>query len=61
MRFHLEGNVVRPDIRWNDLPLNDGKFGSESIQGAFYGPNHEEVGGVFSRDGALGAFGGTRE
>ena len=61
MRFHVEGNVVRPDIRWNDLPLNYGKFGSDSIQGAFYGPNHEEVGGVFSRDGALGAFGGTRE
>ena len=61
MRFHLEGNVVRPDITWSDLPLSDGKFGSDSIQGAFYGPNHEEVGGVFSRDGALGAFGGTRE
>ena len=61
MRFHLEGNVVRPDITWSDLPLNDGKFGSDSIQGVFYGPNHEEVGGVFSRDGALGAFGGTRE
>lgn len=61
MRFHMEGNVVRPDITWNDLPLSDGKFGSDSIQGAFYGPNHEEVGGVFSRDGALGAFGGTRE
>ena len=61
MRFHLEGNVVRSDITWRDLPLNDGKFGSDSIQGVFYGPNHEEVGVVFSRDGALGAFGGTRE
>ena len=38
MRFHLEGNVVRPDITWSDLPLRDGKFGSDSIQGAFYGP-----------------------
>ena len=61
MRFHQEGNVVRSDITWSDLPLKDGKFGSDSIQGAFYGPNHEEVGVVFSRDGALGAFGGTRE
>ena len=60
IRFHLEGNVVRSDITWSDLPLNDGKFGSDSIQGAFYGPNHEEVGVVFSRDGAVGAFGGTR-
>ena len=61
MRFHLEGNVLRPNITWSDLPLIDGKFGSDSIQGVFYGPNHEEVGGVFSRDGALGAFGGVRE
>ena len=61
MRFHQEGNSVRDDLAWSDLPLNNGEFGSDTIQGAFYGPNHEEVGGVFSRDGALGAFGGTRE
>ena len=48
-------------MTWNDLPLNAGEFGSDTIQGVFYGPNHEEVGGVFRRDGLLGAFGGTRE
>ena len=53
------------DLRWTDLPLVDGSFGirpvsaheamvsrhpaSNGISGRFYGPNHEEVGGVFGR------------
>ena len=61
MTFHLEGNIWRHDITWNDLPLNAGEFGSDTIHGVFYGPNHEEVGGVFRRDGLLGTFGGSRE
>ena len=61
MRYRLEGNITRPDMTWNDLPLNAGEFGSDTIHGMFYGPNHEEVGGVFRRDGVLGAFGGARE
>ena len=37
--------------------------GSEfnSLTGQFYGPNHEEVGGVFIRDEIAGAFGATRD
>ena len=31
------------------------------ISGQFYGPNHEEVGGVFERNHIVGAFGATRE
>lgn len=31
------------------------------ISGQFYGPNHEEVGGVFERGGIVGAFGATRQ
>ena len=61
LTFHLEGNIIHPDIIWDDLPLNAGEFGSDTIHGVFYGPNHEEVGGVFRRDGLLGAFGGARE
>ena len=61
MRYHLEGNITRPDMTWNDLPLDAGEFGSDNIQGVFYGPNHEEVGGVFRRDSLLGTFGGSRE
>ena len=61
MTYHSEVNNYHPDITWNDLPLNAGQFGSDTIHGVFYGPNHEEVGGVFRRDGLLGAFGGSRE
>ncbi len=61
MTYHSEVNNYHPDITWNDLPLNAGEFGSDTIQGVFYGPNHEEVGGVFRRDSLLGTFGGTRE
>ena len=31
-----------------------------SIFGQFYGPNHEEAGGLFHRDGIAGAFGASR-
>ena len=61
MTYHLEGNINHPDITWDNLPLDAGEFGSDTIHGVFYGPNHEEVGGVFRRDGLLGAFGGSRE
>lgn len=32
-----------------------------SIFGQFYGPNHEEAGGLFHRDGLAGAFGVSRD
>ena len=51
------------ELRWSDLPLRAGSFGldpagaeeatvsrhpaSNGISGRFYGPNHEEVGGLF--------------
>ncbi len=34
--------------------------GFNSLTGRFYGPNHEEVGGVFIRDEVAGAFGARR-
>ena len=43
------------------MPLfNDGLFEADdgSMWGAFFGPEQEEVGGVFERDGMTGAFGG---
>ena len=50
-----------PDIRFEDVPINDGAFGDElvtpadlteyyaryQITGAFYGDDHEEAGGTF--------------
>lgn len=49
-------------LHWSDLPLHEGSFnaGDGSMQGRFYGPQHQEAGGVFARDGWLGAFGVSR-
>ena len=35
--------------------------GVDSVRGEFYGPNADEVGGVFERDGVIGAFGAGRD
>ena len=59
----LETGVPRADMHWPAVPLSNGTFAqgedSDSIQGRFYGPRHEEVGGVFERDSISGAFGAT--
>ena len=46
-------------ITWPSVPLENGVFtaADDSIRGHFYGDNHEEVGGIFDRDGVVGAFG----
>ena len=44
--------------------FRDGSFGAAaqgSIYGHLYGPNHEEVGGLFQRNGFAGAFAGKRD
>jgi hypothetical protein len=52
-------------MNWQDIPLASGSFqsgsGRNQISGQFYGPNHEEVGGVFERNQVIGAFGAKRE
>ena len=54
----------RDDMIWNDVPVSEGSFDSgmagDSVQGKFYGPEQEEVGGVFERDAYVGAFGASR-
>lgn len=49
------------DMIWRYIPLRDGGFETFEIRGRFFGPSHEEVGGVFERDQITGAFGATRE
>ena len=44
------------DIRWQDVPMLGGGFRDDGLDGRFYGPDHEEAGGVFERDGIAGAF-----
>lgn len=61
----LDDHSQRADITWSALPVTDGGFktGSEGnvIEGKFYGPTHEEAGGVFEHSQILGAFGATRQ
>ena len=60
----VEVPATYPDMTWQNLPVRDGRFGGgfddPTIEGRFYGPNHEEVGGIFQRNRIVGAFGGQR-
>ena len=60
-----DANRAHPDMIWQNMPVRQGRFwaGSDpnSLQGQFYGPNHEEVGGVFERNQIIGAFGAKRQ
>lgn len=51
-------------MTWGGLAVTNGMFGTgsqeDSIQDQFYGPNHEEVGGIFEHDQIIGAFGAVR-
>ncbi|GEM_PF-1031006 len=53
-----------PNMTWQNLSVRDGRFGGgfddPTIEGRFYGPNHEEVGGIFQRNRIVGAFGAQR-
>lgn len=56
---------LHPDMEWYGLPVQSGRFSNERttsdyIRGEFYGPNAEEVGGVFERNRIIGAFGAGR-
>ena len=61
----LDAGTQRADMTWSDIAVTAGGFqtGSDgnSVEGRFYGPKHEEVGGIFERDQILGAFGATRQ
>ena len=62
--YNLDSDSRYGDMTWSDLTLTNGSFedgtDGDSISGRFYGPGHEEVGGVFERNEILGAFGGDR-
>ncbi|MYE00480.1 MAG: hypothetical protein F4Y03_04265 [Alphaproteobacteria bacterium] len=49
------------DIRWRDVSMQNGSFQTAGLDGRFYGPNHEEAGGVFERSGIAGAFSLARQ
>ena len=55
------------DIAFDDLVVSDGQFSryhadNHRVSGTFYGPEHEEVGGVFEHpQGLLGSFCANRD
>ena len=55
---------TRADLLWQDVPIMRGQFEARdrtgSVEGRFFGSDHEEVGGIFRRDRLVGAFGGSR-
>ncbi len=60
---NVDANQPFPDLGWSEVPVGgDGSFASAAsdVEGRFYGPNHEEVGGVFTGTTATGSFGATR-
>ena len=54
------------DLSYEAMVVTDGEFSryhadDNRLSGVFYGPEHEEVGGVFEHpQGLVGAYGGTR-
>ena len=70
--YDIDAGTRWSDMHWYSVTVEDGSFsttqiGAGSIEGRFYGPNHEEVGGVFQKvgnyvgRGVTGAFGATRD
>ena len=50
------------DISWQGISMRNGEIsGTGGLKGRFYGPNHEEAGGVFERSGIAGAFSLARQ
>ena len=56
----IEDSKSVSEMQWSALAIKDGAFGDSTLQGRFYGENHEEVGGVFERSDYLGTFGAAR-
>ena len=49
------------NIEWRSRSVeNNGTFDWGTINGSFYGPNHEEVGGTFSTGDLMGAYGARK-
>ena len=60
----IDAGRLHGPITWQNIPVTSGSFSTgfigHSIDGRFYGRNHEEVGGVFERNQIAGAFGAKR-
>ncbi len=62
---NIETGDLENDMAWRGMTVEEGGFArrnapGDTVSARFYGPNEEEVGGVFEREGIAGAFGGRR-
>ena len=57
-------DTAHPDMSWEDMPLTEGKFSDAAleptIEGSFYGADHQGVAGTFRSDRLQGVFGAVR-
>ena len=60
--WDIDARTRLSSFGWTDLPIQaNGTFGNgQTVMGSFYGPNHEEVGGIFTTSTLIGAFGAKR-
>ena len=56
-----QGGGALSNLQWDDLPIQSGGFQGGGLYGLFYGPDHEEAGGIFEIDYMSGAFGAVRQ
>ena len=49
------------DIEWQNVPMENGTFQADGLDGGFYGPNQEEAAATFDKNGISGAFGVRRD
>ena len=61
---NLVAGTTYDNMSWTGMTSTHGRFeggtGARTIQGQFYGADHQEVGGNFAHDSILGAFGASR-
>ena len=59
-----DNDEAYPDITSDNISVQDAVFRSSHggyVKGAFYGPGHEEVGGIFVHNQTIGVFGASRQ
>ncbi len=57
----IGGDGTWDDISWTEVPMTAGAFSADrGLEGRFFGPGQEEVGGVFDTGTVAGAFGAGR-
>ncbi|MCY4004336.1 MAG: hypothetical protein OXF33_11595 [Rhodospirillales bacterium] len=61
--WDIDARTRLSSFGWTDLPIDaDGTFGDgRTLEASFYGPNHEEAGGIFTTSTLVGAFGAQRQ